>query len=179
SGSTHDGNVWTRRASERYVVITSSFEHEDADTVVSPKTTSPKVGSHNPHVQMRVEDVGASVANETVDTSLPENDVDAASLPGNRAGTSSLPGTGAGTSSSAPDDGSLIDDFFENLIDHMPPPGFWASLLNRHNANFLNLLNVHSAQHACMVSELRLRYENEILTREKFEQKFVRGCEIV
>nr|GEV94483.1 hypothetical protein [Tanacetum cinerariifolium] len=33
SGLTHDGNVQTHRAFERYVILTSSSKHEDADTV--------------------------------------------------------------------------------------------------------------------------------------------------
>ncbi|GJV23584.1 hypothetical protein Tco_1376279 [Tanacetum coccineum] len=158
AGLPHDGNSRTRRASERYVILTSSSKHEDADTIVSPKTTSPKVDYPNPHMQMGVEDVDASVVNEIVNTFLPENDVDAASLPGNGAGASSLPKNGAGTSSSAPNDG--------NLIDHMPPPGFWASLRNHHDADFLDLLIVNSAQYAYIASELRLRYEHEIYKRE-------------
>ncbi|GJZ77722.1 hypothetical protein Tco_0642394 [Tanacetum coccineum] len=113
AGLPHDGNSRTRRASERYVILTSSSKHEDADTIVSPKTTSPKVDYPNPHMQMGVEDVDASVVNETVNTFLPENDVDAASLPGNGVGASSLPKNGVGTSSSAPNDGSPIDYFFE------------------------------------------------------------------
>ncbi|GJZ21941.1 hypothetical protein Tco_0558980 [Tanacetum coccineum] len=66
-----------------------------------------------------------------------------------------------------------------NLVDHVSPPGCWASLHNRHDLNFLDLLNVTFAQHVCMVYELRLRYEHEILTREKFEQKFVQSSEVV
>nr|GEX80110.1 hypothetical protein [Tanacetum cinerariifolium] len=66
-----------------------------------------------------------------------------------------------------------------NLIDHVSLPGFWASLCNRHDSSFLDPLNVNSAQHTCMMSELRLRYKHAILKREKFEQKFVRGCEVI
>nr|GEU84920.1 putative transposase (putative), gypsy type [Tanacetum cinerariifolium] len=47
-----------------------------------------------------------------------------------------------------------------NLIDHMPPFGFWVSLRNRHDTDILDLLNVNSAQHACMVYELCLRCED-------------------
>ncbi|GKE57179.1 hypothetical protein Tco_1496364, partial [Tanacetum coccineum] len=82
----------TRRAFEHYVILTSSSGHEGADTVVSPNTTSPKVGSHNPHVQMRVEDVDACVVNKTVNTSLLENDANAASIPGKGLGPPLFPG---------------------------------------------------------------------------------------
>ncbi|GKB03180.1 hypothetical protein Tco_0831269, partial [Tanacetum coccineum] len=163
AGSPHDGNARTRRASERYVILTSSSKHEDADTIVSPKTTSHKVDYPNPHMHMGVEDVDASVVNEIVNTFLPENDADAASLPGSRAGASSLPKNRAGTFSSAPNDGSPIDYFFEcQTIDTATAqdiyvPHWDASLRNRHDADFLDLLNVNSAQHAYMVSELCLR----------------------
>ncbi|GKE03477.1 hypothetical protein Tco_1395495 [Tanacetum coccineum] len=95
SGLPHDGSVRTRRASERYVVLTSSSEHGDTNV-------------------MRVEDVDVSLVNEIVNSSLLENDVDVASLPRNRAGTSSLPGNRVGTSSSVPNDGSPVDDFYES-----------------------------------------------------------------
>ncbi|GKF63858.1 hypothetical protein Tco_0187306, partial [Tanacetum coccineum] len=66
-----------------------------------------------------------------------------------------------------------------NFIDHATPPGYWAFLRNQNDAEFLDRLNVSTAQHACMVSELRLRYEHEITIRENFEKKFVRGSEII
>nr|GEU44238.1 transposase (putative), gypsy type [Tanacetum cinerariifolium] len=88
------GDVRMHHAYTRYVVFTSSSEHEGADTVASPKTTSPKVGSPNPHVHMRVKDVGAGAVNETVDTSLPKNGVVAASLLRIGVGTSSPRRTG-------------------------------------------------------------------------------------
>nr|GFB81212.1 hypothetical protein [Tanacetum cinerariifolium] len=112
---THDGNIWTCRTFECDVVLTSNFEHDGADTVVSPNTTSPNVGSPNPHVQMRVEDLDTSV-NETINACLPENDANAVSLPRNRAGTSSLSWTGSRTSSSALNDESLIDDFLSLIL---------------------------------------------------------------
>ncbi|GJY29833.1 hypothetical protein Tco_0405600, partial [Tanacetum coccineum] len=176
SGSPHDGSVRTRRASERYVVLTSSSEHGDDDDV------------------MRVEDVDVSLVNEIVNTYLPENDVDAASLTRNRAGTSSLPGNEAGTSSSVPNDGSPVDDFYEsqtiysskaqdiyvpnwdvtndaqmddrvmcrNLVDHLPPPGYWAFLRNRSDAEFLDLVNVNSAALHVMVYGYVFIHEHEI-----------------
>ncbi|GJW28851.1 hypothetical protein Tco_0045726, partial [Tanacetum coccineum] len=39
--------------------------------------------------------------------------------------------------------------------------------------------NINSAQHTCMVFELRLRYEHEIMTREKFQKKFIDTCAVV
>ncbi|GKE33474.1 hypothetical protein Tco_1452796 [Tanacetum coccineum] len=66
-----------------------------------------------------------------------------------------------------------------NFIDHVPPLGFWASLHNQTDVEFLNLLNVNTAQHVCMVSELRLRYEHEIEVREKFKKNFVKSAETI
>ncbi|GKD94691.1 hypothetical protein Tco_1374528, partial [Tanacetum coccineum] len=166
SSSTHYGDVRTRHAYTRYVVLTFSSEHEGVDTVASPKTTSPKVGSPNPHVHMRVKDVGASAVNETVNTSLPENDADAASLPGNRSQT-----IGTATSQyiyvlhwDVTNDAQLDEPVMcRNLIDHMPPPGFWASLHNYHDADFLDILNVNSAQHACMLRWRKLKAIKQVL----------------
>ncbi|GJT72756.1 hypothetical protein Tco_1032042 [Tanacetum coccineum] len=59
-----------------------------------------------------------------------------------------------------------------NLLDHITPPGYWALLRNQHDVGFLDSFNINSAQHVCMVSELCLRYEHEIMTREKYEKRF-------
>ncbi|GKC10412.1 hypothetical protein Tco_1007194, partial [Tanacetum coccineum] len=80
---------------------------------------------------------------------------------------------------------SLADDFYDSqTIDSATAHDIYISnwdafLCNRHDSNFLDLLNVNSALHACMVSELRLRYEHEITVREKFEQKFLKSFEAV
>ncbi|GKD34009.1 hypothetical protein Tco_1249518, partial [Tanacetum coccineum] len=66
-----------------------------------------------------------------------------------------------------------------NLLDHITPPGYWALLRNLSPATFLDGFNINSAQHTCMVSELRLRYEHEIMTREKFQKKFTNTCAVV
>nr|GEU43092.1 hypothetical protein [Tanacetum cinerariifolium] len=150
-GSPHDGDAQMCRVSKRYVVLTSTSKHEDADTIVSPNTTSPKVGSPNPHMHMRVEDVDAGVINETVNTSLLKNDADVASLlgnrvgasslvslPRNRVGASSLPRNGDGNSSSAPND--------RNLIDHMPP------LASGHLSNFVRSCEIVQQKDAEIVS---------------------------
>ncbi|GJX27454.1 hypothetical protein Tco_0233750, partial [Tanacetum coccineum] len=102
-----------------------------------------KAGSPNSHVQIMTEDVAAGLVNEV----------------------GLLPFMGkTGASSSIPNDGPPIDDFFEsqhidfsiaqdtyvshwapimcrNLVDHVPPSGYWASLRNCHDSEFLDLLN--------------------------------------
>ncbi|GJU71400.1 hypothetical protein Tco_1262805 [Tanacetum coccineum] len=66
-----------------------------------------------------------------------------------------------------------------NLLDHVTPPGYWAMLRNQHDSGFLDSFNINSAQHVCMVSELRLRYEHEIMTREKCEKRFTDSATVV
>ncbi|GKB12693.1 hypothetical protein Tco_0846616, partial [Tanacetum coccineum] len=68
---------------------------------------------------------------------------------------------------------------FRNLLDHVTPPAYWAALRNQHDATFLDAVNVNLAQHVCMVFELRLCYEHEIMIREKFEKKFTDSVVVV
>nr|GEU51745.1 hypothetical protein [Tanacetum cinerariifolium] len=74
-----------------------------------------------------------------------------------------------------------MDDPFicKNLVDHVPPSGYWASLHYLNDAEFLDRVNLNYAQHVCMVSELRLRYEHEISVREEFEKNFVDSSEVI
>ncbi|GJT92447.1 hypothetical protein Tco_1081292 [Tanacetum coccineum] len=123
---------------------------EHADTHT---LNSPHVASPTPYVQSESKAVAAGMVNE----------VEGSSVLGNQ----------TGTSSSAPGDAS------RNLVDHVPPPGYWASLCNQNDLEFLDRLNVNSAQHACMVSELHFRYEHEITIRERFEKKFVESSGII
>ncbi|GJY59520.1 hypothetical protein Tco_0459412, partial [Tanacetum coccineum] len=43
----------------------------------------------------------------------------------------------------------------------------------------INAFNINSAQHIYMAFELRLRYEHEIMTREKFERKFTDSVAVI
>ncbi|GJW33889.1 hypothetical protein Tco_0053921 [Tanacetum coccineum] len=74
-----------------------------------------------------------------------------------------------------------IDNFVtcRNFLDHVTPLWYWAALRNQGDAGFLDAFNINSAQHICMASELRLRYEHEIITKEKFERKFTDSVLIV
>ncbi|GJY81650.1 gypsy type transposase [Tanacetum coccineum] len=67
----------------------------------------------------------------------------------------------------------------QNLLDHVTSPGYWAMLCNQHDAGFLDRFNINSAQHVCMVSELHLGYEHEIMTREKYEKRFTDSAALV
>ncbi|GKF41439.1 hypothetical protein Tco_0124781, partial [Tanacetum coccineum] len=66
-----------------------------------------------------------------------------------------------------------------NFIDHIPPPDYWVSIRNQTDSDFLNRLNANTTQNACMVSELRIRYEHEITIRDKFKTKFVKSAETI
>ncbi|GKE70343.1 hypothetical protein Tco_1528415, partial [Tanacetum coccineum] len=67
-----------------------------------------------------------------------------------------------------------VDDSIicRNLLDHVTPLDYWAALRNQGDVGFLDAFNINIAQHICMASELRLRYEHEIMTRENFEKKY-------
>nr|GEW54874.1 hypothetical protein [Tanacetum cinerariifolium] len=66
-----------------------------------------------------------------------------------------------------------------SLLDHVTPPGYWAMLHNQHDARFLDNFNINSAQHVFLVSELCLRYEHEIMTREKYEKRLSNSVAMV
>nr|GEU55603.1 transposase (putative), gypsy type [Tanacetum cinerariifolium] len=74
-----------------------------------------------------------------------------------------------------------VDDpvICRSLLDNVTPLGYWAALRNQSDVGFLNAFNINSSQHICMASELRLRYEHEIMTREKFERKFIDSVAVV
>ncbi|GJS28779.1 hypothetical protein Tco_0489399 [Tanacetum coccineum] len=65
-----------------------------------------------------------------------------------------------------------LPDSPQNLLDHVTPPGYRAALRNQHDVAFLDAVNINSAQHVCMISELYLRYKHEIMSRENFKKKF-------
>ncbi|GJZ18388.1 hypothetical protein Tco_0554511 [Tanacetum coccineum] len=93
-----------------------------------------------------------------------------------------LSGSGpeAGALSATPSQGSSADDFYESqTIDSASALNVYAALRNQHDAAFLDVVNINSAQHVCMVSELRLHYEHEIMTSENFKKKFTDSVAVV
>ncbi|GJU04461.1 hypothetical protein Tco_1120891 [Tanacetum coccineum] len=167
SSLTHDGNVQTCRASERYVVLTSSLEHEDADTVVSSNTTSPK-----PHVQIEVENVIAKPVDRAGGTSIPRNEAVTSSIPGNETrGYSSVPNNVSSSNfyESQTIDSSKAQDIYVPKWDVTNDAQMDDPVMRR------NLID----HHICMVFELCLRYEHEITVREKFEQKITHNFAVV
>ncbi|GJZ93902.1 hypothetical protein Tco_0666105, partial [Tanacetum coccineum] len=77
--------------------------------------------------------------------------------------------------------GARVDNpaLCRNLLDHITPPSYWVMLRNLSPAAFLDGFNINSAQHTCMIFELRLRHEHEIMTREKFQKKFTDNYAVV
>ncbi|GJV52172.1 hypothetical protein Tco_1447913 [Tanacetum coccineum] len=181
--ASHD-NVRTRSTPGRFVVTSS--ESTDVDVSVSPQVVPP---------------VTLDSAGATVPVAAPTGGDHPASGSGPEAGTlSATPSQG----SSADDfyesqtiDSTAAQNIYvpnwnvinndrlaslvtcRNLLDHVTPPAYWSAFRNQHDTMFLDALNVNSAQHVCMVSELRLRYEHEIMIREKFEKKFTESAAIV
>ncbi|GJZ63970.1 hypothetical protein Tco_0620391 [Tanacetum coccineum] len=148
--SAHDENVRTRPASYSFIVLTSSSEHADTDTLTSPQVDSPTL-----HVQSETEDVAIGLVNEargsyTIDFAtaheiyVPNWDV---------------------TNDARMDD--LI--MCRNLIVHVPPPGYWASLRNQYDAEFIDRLNVNAAQHTSEVAPAAKAEEFAGLTVQNVE----------
>ncbi|GKD01982.1 hypothetical protein Tco_1172256 [Tanacetum coccineum] len=63
----------------------------------------------------------------------------------------------------------------ESLVPHM----LIGKKCMRNWRGLRDRVNVHTAQHACMVSELRLRYKHENEVRERFEKKFVKSAKTI
>ncbi|GJS65862.1 hypothetical protein Tco_0680426 [Tanacetum coccineum] len=128
SGSVQDKNVRTRPAPDHFVVLTSGSETLDTDVQTEADTVSPKVTSPIPYVQTEAKAVVAGFVNEIGTSSIPENET--------------------GASSSSLGDGSPIDDFYESqTIDSATAHDIYAYLGNQIDAEFLDCLNVNSAQH--------------------------------
>ncbi|GKD51749.1 hypothetical protein Tco_1280725, partial [Tanacetum coccineum] len=96
----------------------------------------------------------------------------AASMGGDHRSSGSSPE--AGVLSATPSQDSSADDFYESqTIDSAAAQNVY------HDATFLDAVNVNSTQHVCMVFELRLRYEHEIMIRENFEKKFTDSAVVI
>ncbi|GJX36891.1 hypothetical protein Tco_0248448 [Tanacetum coccineum] len=65
------------------------------------------------------------------------------------------------------------------MLDHITPPRYRAALHNQTDARFLDGFNINSAQHACMVSKLHLRYNHEIMSKERFQKKFTESSMVI
>nr|GEY24856.1 hypothetical protein [Tanacetum cinerariifolium] len=92
-------------------------------------------------------------------------------------GASSIPEGNVGTSTSEQGEDNPVLCY--NLLYHITLPGYRAALRNKTDARFLDSFNSNSTQHVCMVSELRLRYEHKIMSRERFQKKFIESYMVI
>ncbi|GKB52180.1 hypothetical protein Tco_0902933, partial [Tanacetum coccineum] len=102
----------------------------------------------------RVEDIAAASAKGTVEIATADNIY--------------VPKCGA-------TNGAQVDNLalYRNLLDHINPPAYGVVLRNLSPAAFLDAFNINSAQHTCMVFELRLRLERA--EREAAKVVLLRG----
>ncbi|GKB61295.1 hypothetical protein Tco_0917481 [Tanacetum coccineum] len=169
SSSTQDGGVRTYHASMGIVV---SFSSGPEDEVAAPRAENIVAAS--------AEGVGASGNNVEASTSVPNADspidvfYDSQTIETATADNVYVPEWGV-------TNGSRVDNpaIYCNLLHHITPPGYGAMLRNQSATGFLDAFNFNFAQHTCMVSELRLRYEHKVMTREKFQKKFTNNCAVV
>nr|GEV27608.1 transposase (putative), gypsy type [Tanacetum cinerariifolium] len=59
--------------------------------------------------------------------------------------------------------GSMLDipEAYQDLVDHVAPPGYFSELRHLHNDDFLRQYNANLARQVAMGSQLRLRFEQE------------------
>nr|GFB23818.1 hypothetical protein [Tanacetum cinerariifolium] len=184
--SNHDDNVRSCPPPGRYFVLSSS----SAETDIIYSQVVPPVPSV----------VAVEPANEAYGLSVPRAEVRRLFVLENETGTSAAPDQGSPVddfyesqtidSATAKNiyvpnwevtNNARMDDpiMCRNLVDYVPLPCYWASLYNLSVTDFLDRVNLNSAQHVCMVSELCLRYEHEITVREKFEKKFTDSSKVI
>ncbi|GKA32354.1 hypothetical protein Tco_0718721, partial [Tanacetum coccineum] len=185
--SNHKDNVRTCPPG-RYVILSSSSTDTD-------NLNSPQVIPSAPFVQENIDVVDTEPPGATRDSSDPVMEVGGSSVPDNETGTSfATPSRGSPVddfydsqtidSATAQNiyvpnwdvtNNARMDDpiMCRNLVNHVPPPGYWASLYNLNDEEFLDWVNLNSTQYVYMVFEFCLRYEHEIIVREKLEKKFV------
>ncbi|GKF00322.1 hypothetical protein Tco_0023672 [Tanacetum coccineum] len=179
-----DVNIRTCPPSGRFIILSTSSA--DTDTAASPQVIPPA-----PSVEALVETRGSSIL-DTVD--LPSSSANEA---GNLSATPSQSSLIDDFYESRTIDSATAHNIYapnwvvtnnaridnsttcRNFLDHVTPPGYWAALRNQGDAGFLDAFNINFAQHICMASELRLRYEHEIMTREKFKRKFTDSATVV
>ncbi|GKD31448.1 hypothetical protein Tco_1242226, partial [Tanacetum coccineum] len=82
---------------------------------------------------------------------------------------SPLPHDNARTSTSVPGEGSHVDEIYQSqTIDSAIAQDVYVPEWNITN----------DARHICMVSQLRLRYEHEIMSKERFQKKFTESSAV-
>nr|GEV88118.1 cytochrome P450 CYP82D47-like [Tanacetum cinerariifolium] len=179
--------------------VTFTLEHDYEDESVSNHDDN--VVPCVPSMQTNTDIVGSEPVDETHGSSVPRTEVGGPCVPENETGTSSaVPDQGspvddfydsqtidyaAAQNIYVPNwdvtNNAWMDDHImcRNLVDRVPLLGYWASLRNLSDTDFLDRVNLNYAQHVCMVFELCLCYEHEITIREKFKKKFNDSSEVI
>nr|GFD37967.1 hypothetical protein [Tanacetum cinerariifolium] len=72
--------------------------------------------------------------------------------------------------------GSTLDtpEACQDLVDHVPPPGYFSELHHLRNDDFLRQYNVNLARQVAMGSQLRLGFEQEAKLLKKYVAQVAR-----
>nr|GEX08042.1 hypothetical protein [Tanacetum cinerariifolium] len=70
-------------------------------------------------------------------------------------------------------------DAFQDVVDHIVPPGYFSELRHMPNAEFLSQYNKKLAQQVVMVSQLRLRFEQEVRLLKKARSQIARRDQMI
>ncbi|GJW71409.1 hypothetical protein Tco_0128326 [Tanacetum coccineum] len=148
SGATPDVNVQMCRVSEGFVVTTSNSEHGDTNVSLRVKSPLPHVAAGASSVPGDDARTFTSVSGEgsPVDEFYESQTIDSATAQDVYVPEWNI------TIDARIDNPALC----RNLFDHITPLEYWSALRNQIDARFLDCFNINSAQHVCMVSELRL-----------------------
>ncbi|GJS62930.1 hypothetical protein Tco_0677494 [Tanacetum coccineum] len=65
-------------------------------------------------------------------------------------------------------------DAFQDVVDHIVPPGYFSELRHFPNADFLSQYNMNMARQVAMGSQLRLRFEQEVRLPKKAKAQIAR-----
>ncbi|GJT56398.1 hypothetical protein Tco_0991452 [Tanacetum coccineum] len=65
-------------------------------------------------------------------------------------------------------------DAYQDMVDHIVPPGYFSKLRHLPNADFLSQYNINLARQVAMGSQLRLRFKQEVRLLKKARAKIAR-----
>ncbi|GKA76183.1 hypothetical protein Tco_0782561 [Tanacetum coccineum] len=179
----HD-NVRTRLATGRFIVLSSSSADTDipAATKVVLLVSSSQAGVSVPTTEFAGDGHPASALEFKIGTlsATPSHGSSADDFYESQTVDSATAMNVYVPNWNVTNNGRLDDPIIcRSLLDNVTPPGYWVALRNQSDVGFLNAFNINSAQHICMATELRLRYEHEIMAREKFEKIFIDSDAVV
>nr|GEW37506.1 hypothetical protein [Tanacetum cinerariifolium] len=164
-GGINSGSVAS--AAEEFVSssVTPTLEHDYEDESTNSDNVILPVSSMQAHVNL----VTTEPADEIRDSSVLGIEVGGPSVPKNETGFSSA------TPNRPP---CNLSEFARSCYSSWVM-SYWAALHDQSNAGFLDSFNINSAQHACMVFDLRLSYKHKIMSRDRFEKKFTDSSMVI